>query len=127
MDVGAVRAVMVHNWEQGASLYAVLTPDGKPLAVLGADAVFPKSLELYSFVDKSADLHRVGYAKSVRTVVESLWEEHAPNRMQMVVNSKYAWAEKWATFLGFQKESTLRKYGPDGEDFYMYARVRENG
>ena len=39
------------------------------------------------------------------------------------VNSEESW--KFLEWLGFEREALMRKYGPSGEDMYLYARVRD--
>lgn len=43
------------------------------------------------------------------------------HRLQMKTKATETWSETWPTHLGFQKECTMRKYGPDGEDFHLFA------
>ena len=44
-------------------------------------------------------------------------------RVQAGVRSDWPTAKRFAEFLGFEHEGIMRKYGPDGQDYYRMARV----
>lgn len=45
------------------------------------------------------------------------------HRQQITVKITDMRAYKWALALGFEVEATMRKYGPDGTDYYLMARI----
>lgn len=50
-------------------------------------------------------------------------EEHGLSRIQASVAALDAVANRYARWLGFEKEGIMRKYGLDGSDYIRYARV----
>ena len=44
-------------------------------------------------------------------------------RVQAGVRFDWPEAKRFAEFLGFEHEGIMRKYGPDGQDYYRMARV----
>ena len=52
-----------------------------------------------------------------------LQEEHKLFRIQASVSALDLTANRYAQWLGFEKEGIMRKYGPDGTDYIRYARV----
>ena len=44
-------------------------------------------------------------------------------RIEATVDLTFPEAIRWIELLGFQREGIMRKCGPNGEDFAMYARV----
>lgn len=44
-------------------------------------------------------------------------------RLQVVVCVDREKAVSWAEFLRFKREGLMRRYGPEGSDYYMYARI----
>mgnify|MGYP003671506105 CR=1 FL=1 len=44
-------------------------------------------------------------------------------RLQIVVDVNREKAVQWADFLGFKREGVMKRYGPEGHDYYMYARI----
>lgn len=44
-------------------------------------------------------------------------------RVQIVVCVDHKRAVRWAKFLGFTQEGRLSQYGPEGKDYFMFART----
>jgi hypothetical protein len=44
-------------------------------------------------------------------------------RIQTAVRTDFEAGHRWARALGFENEGTMRKYGPEGADYDLYARV----
>lgn len=125
LEVSRTKDRMLMDLMAGATMYTVFDATGKPLAVVGADVIFPKNLEVYSLADKRVADHFHTYSRSVRLLLDGLFEEKELNRLQMLVNSRYAWAYGWAKFLGLREDARLAKYGENGEEYILFARVRE--
>lgn len=47
------------------------------------------------------------------------------DRIQATVLSGWEVGEKWVTRFGFEYEGCMRKWGPDGRDYNLYARVNK--
>lgn len=46
-------------------------------------------------------------------------------RIEMTVDSDFDEGHRWARSLGFEMEAErMRKYGPDGKDYALYARIK---
>jgi hypothetical protein len=45
------------------------------------------------------------------------------HRLQITVQASHIVSQSWVERLGFQFEGVLKKYGPDGEDYLLFARV----
>jgi hypothetical protein len=61
-----------------------------------------------------------------KTVIALLGEQilkRKLRRVEITVKHDFEQGKKWAESLGFEQEGLLRKYGPNGEDYFMYARV----
>jgi RimJ/RimL family protein N-acetyltransferase len=52
-----------------------------------------------------------------------LQEEFDYQRIQASIAVTDKTAKRFAEWLGFQNEGVMKKYGPDGTDYYRYARV----
>lgn len=44
-------------------------------------------------------------------------------RVETTVDDSFDAGHRWARMLGFNAEGLMRKFGPDGSDYQMYARV----
>jgi len=54
---------------------------------------------------------------------QHIQETHELSRIQASVCASDVRANRYAQWLGFEKEGIMRKYGPDGTDYIRYARV----
>jgi hypothetical protein len=102
----------------------ILDPLGVPLAVCNAVLVSQGVLELYSYVDKRVDQCAVRYGRAMRKIIERETARPDIHRLQLLVRADSQWAGRWANFLGFSFEGKLRSYGAQGEDHFLYAKVR---
>jgi len=62
-------------------------------------------------------------AKYTNYIFQHIQEEHDLFRIQASVSVADERANRYAQWLGFQKEGIMQKYGPDGSDYIRYARV----
>ena len=44
-------------------------------------------------------------------------------RIQAAVRADWPEAQRFAEFLGLENEGLMRKYGPDGSDYFRFAKV----
>ncbi len=56
----------------------------------------------------------------VRRVIDAA----AYRRTEMEVRSAFVGGHTWARHLGFIREGTMQAWGPDGQDYDLYARLR---
>lgn len=62
----------------------------------------------------------VRVSRAVRRAVDvAQWR-----RLEMQVDAEHVAAMRWAELLGFEVESKLRSFLPDGRDAFMYVRIR---
>lgn len=61
--------------------------------------------------------------RRTRNVIEAMQADHC-RRIDMEVETAFGPGHRWAKLLGFTRECTMRGYGPEGQDFDLYARVR---
>jgi hypothetical protein len=45
-------------------------------------------------------------------------------RVQTTVRSDFAAGHRWALALGFEAEARLEAWGPEGDDYHLYKRIR---
>ena len=63
---------------------------------------------------------RIAKQQLAKVIEENgLWRVQAPICADMPENLAFAQA------MGFSPENTMRKYGPDGKDYIMYAMIKE--
>lgn len=95
--------------------------DGKILGVVGWFELWPGVCEL--FVLPTIHLPGAGrvFAKAMKKYLFSFEKVKNARRIQ-ITSVKDELHIRWLTWLGFTIEGTLKQYGPNGEDFLMWAR-----
>lgn len=68
--------------------------------------------------------HAAANMLTVTKVVKRILADAPFDRVQMTTDVGFEEAERWARMLGFEYEGTMRKYGHDGRDMKLWARVR---
>jgi hypothetical protein len=69
------------------------------------------------------EAYPLALVKTVRWFLGSVWRDLALKRMQCTVRADYGRATRFAERVGFCREALLHRYGPEGADYIMYARV----
>lgn len=105
--------------------YTILDPLGEPLAIAGGLFIYNKVMEIWTIVDKRVFDMPLYYAKAMKSLLDSCFKNFDVNRLQVVIRADQPWALHWGKFLGFTKEGILRKYGQEGVDYIMFAKVRD--
>jgi len=94
------------------------------VGIVGLAMHRPGVSSAWSIMDQRMPQHGVGVTRCVRKLINETQKQHELKRMDMLCRytdcGKY---ERWAKTLGFEYEGTLRKYGPDGEDYVLLART----
>jgi hypothetical protein len=70
---------------------------------------------------EEVDNHPVPFARASQSELEDIAKRY--RRVQATVHVDYVKSIKWLKRLNFEIEGLLKKYGPDGSDYYMMART----
>lgn len=99
--------------------------DGAPAAILGAYRMHGDTWGFFGFGTDD-------WGKIWRSVTKVALKELFPEvkrigwqRAQCVCLASNAEVHKWLEFLGATKECVMRSYGKDGEDYAMFAWIRD--
>ena len=98
--------------------------DEHPIAVIGMVVLWPGVAEVWSVISEEARETPISFHKCVLSSLvchETVLKLH---RTQMCVRADYEEGLRWAESLGFKSEGVMLKYGPEGNDFFRYARVK---
>lgn len=100
-----------------------LTRSGRPVVCAGAHLALPGVVEGWAMV--GAEAGRGALLPAVRGIGAFLYDLPWADvrRVQTTVRLDFAAGHRMARLLGFVREGTLRRYGPGGSDFVMYAKV----
>lgn len=74
---------------------------------------------LWAFLAPGAGPHMLRITRFVRRMVVLA----GLRRLQATALASFPEGCRWLELLGFEREGRLRRYGPDGADHFLYARV----
>lgn len=102
-----------------ASTYMV---DDTPVASFGITPLWDGVAEVWAvFDDRYIRDHGVMLVRSTKQFLDDLSEKY--HRLQCFVFANNERLKKFVETFGFEQEGLMKKYGPTGDDFYLYARV----
>ena len=64
------------------------------------------------------------YMRRITAEVRKFLESSDIKRIETAVDCRFDAGHRWADLLGFTYEGTMKAWGPQGNDFDMYARVK---
>lgn len=82
-----------------------------------------KVAECWTLMSKDFDEHGMFAARSIKGFLD--WVQPFYHRFQMSVKEDFPEAQKFAEFLGFKKEGLMRKFDTEGNDYWLYSRIKE--
>jgi len=109
---------------QAASGHAItVLLHGTPAACFGSVRVWKGVEEMWCLLEERARKYPMAMTKiaiayrDYRVIAGNL------RRLQLNVRCSDQRAFRWAKAIGFEPEAKMRRYGPDGSDFYLMSRV----
>lgn len=97
--------------------------DGDVVACGGVTLLWRDVAEAWMRTSPLVEAHPVALVRTVRRFLGTVWRNLALKRLQCVVRSDYDRALRFAEHVGFRREAILHRYGPDGADYIMCARI----
>jgi len=97
--------------------------NGKPIFAAGMKIIWNGVAEGWVLATKDALDHPLLIAKAIRKDFARIAKENNINRVQTAVRADYTTGLKFAKWLGLEEEGLMKKFGFDGSDQYMYARL----
>ena len=95
----------------------------EPALVMGMEYKYPTNYEAWIVPSDVAIKHGTILSRGARRFFDKIGKRLNLRRMQIVVNVNHEAAIRWAEFLKFKREGLMSQYGPEGDDYYMYARI----
>ncbi len=122
-----MTARSVHDGEthvpQEGTLTFTITVDNQPVAILGLFIVQPGIASLWGIVSDSIQRVPIGFTKTVMDLIAGWGDSFKLRRAQVMLRYTYPRYGDWYKLMGFEKEGLLRKFGENGDDYWLYGRV----
>ena len=96
--------------------------DQIPVAILGWSVLSDGVIGVAALLSDEIRRKPIGFHKKVLSLIDNFLAQPSVRRMQFTVKTGYTEGWKWALSLGFKCEGIMRKYGPDGSDYWLFAR-----
>ena len=104
--------------------YTLLDGD-EVLACAGVSTMWNGVAEGWIVLSKYAIKHRVSVARYTEQLFDGIMKDNSLWRIQASVHTTDEKAIRFAQWLGFEYEGVMKKFGPDGSDYFRYARVAQ--
>jgi hypothetical protein len=102
--------------------YTVMV-DGIVMATFGAVEILPGVAEAWLVRDNRIAAYRVSMGRNSRMFFDQLGPAMKLQRCQMSVDVSFASAIRYAEWCRFEVEGVMRKFGIEGQDNLMMARI----
>lgn len=105
----------------GMSFTALI--NNKPIAAGGIYMLWDNVAEGWVMATNDVWQYSIIMARHFKKKTDVLIETSKIKRLQTTVKADFKLGHKFAEWLGFEKEGLMKYYGPDGSDYYRYARI----
>jgi len=89
----------------------------------GVYEFWPGCAEAWLIPSKHIGQKTMAFHRAALAFFEYVAAQKGIKRLQFTVHTQNVHADRWAQRCYFVCEGVLRKYGPDGADYYMYSRM----
>jgi hypothetical protein len=106
--------------------FSYVSGAGEILAVAGATLLWPGVAWGWTCVDKRALLQPLGIIRAFRQGINELFQRAGLWRLQSTVRADFTRSLKFTRAIGINdEEHLLKRFGRDGSDHIMFARVKK--
>ena len=119
-------AVDIKKWcnacKDGGPAYTMMV-DGEPVACAGIILQEWNKADAWALLSILFYHHKIKVYRVMKAGIESLIAERQLRRVQAFIDPRYPSAVDFIECLGFEFEGRLKKWGPQSEDFFIFART----
>lgn len=123
METDADLKVLEHYIKKGPAV--TIFVDGEPICAGGVAFIHGTKMgESWGFVGKNIAKHKKAVLILSRKFLDDVFDEYEMRRLQSTCRADIETHIRYLEYMGFEREGLLRRFGRNGEDYIMYARVR---
>lgn len=122
LDALEDRALAVQGMEDSPYAWTVFH-QLKPIAAFGVEVKWTGVAEAWMLTGEGARKNPIILTRAARRFFERIGPALNLQRLQIVVSVERSYALQWARFLNFEEEGRMKRYGPEGCDYLMFART----
>ena len=94
-----------------------------PIFAAGMKMIWGQVAEGWVIATSEMWKHPLSVAKAIKKDFARVARENNITRVQSAIRKDFSEGQRFAEWLGLEKEGLMRKWGFDGSDQYMYARL----
>jgi len=94
-----------------------------PIFAAGMKMIWGQVAEGWVIATSEMWKHPLGVAKAIKKDFARVAKENNITRVQSAIRKDFKEGQRFAEWLGLEKEGLMKKWGFDGSDQYMYARL----
>lgn len=94
------------------------------IGIVGISPLNNGVAEVFSILTDNIKFIPILFHKTMKTLLQSYIDLMKLHRVQCTVREGYESGIKWANSLGFTAECLMKKYGPDKQNYWLFARVQ---
>lgn len=97
---------------------------GEVLAIFSGTNHLRGNFEISALIGLAARKYPIQFFRHTQRRIQFWFDKPDIRRVQTTIRCGYPFLEHWILLLGFTCEGRMRKFGPEGDDYYLYARVK---
>ena len=97
--------------------------NNNPIFAAGMKMIWGQVAECWVIATSDMWKYPLGVAKAIKKDFAKIAKKHNLKRVQTAVRKDFTEGQRFAEWLGLEREGLMRKWGFDGSDQYMYARL----
>lgn len=113
------KAIQSLTNSHAVSLYL----DGKVEACIGMFVLWDGNADVWTYISNKCKEHPIAFHKAVARILDAYQNGLGAKRVSAGTPANFTEGCRWLESLGFKVEGKMLKYGPDGSDWWLYARV----
>tara|TARA_R110000803_G_scaffold39871_1_gene85968 strand:+ start:22 stop:501 length:480 start_codon:yes stop_codon:yes gene_type:complete len=95
---------------------------GKVVAAFGIKPIWAGLAEMWMIPGTDIRRHTISIVRGAKVLTDSAIQDYDLKRLQIAVRVENDTAFRFAKSLNFGVESIMKRFGPEGADYYMMAR-----
>jgi len=97
--------------------------NNNPIFAAGMKIIWGQVAEGWVIASNEMWKHPLGVAKAIKKDFARVAKQHNIKRVQSAIRKDFKQGLRFAEWLGLEREGLMKKFGFDGTDQYMYARI----
>ena len=97
--------------------------NGEVIGSGGIVPVYKHMAEVWLLLSGKVYKNRLTTIRNILINMDKMQKQHQFVRLQAAVKASWPEAVRFASWMGFENEGLMRKFGPDHEDYYRFAKV----